>query len=58
MVVLLKNAVNHPIKLTKPSSVVVNWRSVGSGRGFHYVCTHFELPQARTSPLVTSVHLR
>jgi hypothetical protein len=29
MVVSLTNAVNHPIKLTKPSVVVVNWRSMG-----------------------------
>ena len=57
MVVSLTNAVNHPIKLTKPSVVVVNWRSMGSGGGFHYVCTPFELLQARTSPLVTSLHL-
>jgi len=35
----------------------VNWRSMGSGGGCHYVCTPFELPQARTSPLVASVHL-
>ena len=57
MVVSLTSAVNLPIKLTKPSGVVVNWRSMGSGGGFHYVCTPFELPQARTSPLVASVHL-
>ena len=57
IVVLLMNVVNHPIKLTKPSGVVVNWRSMGSGGGFHYVCTPFELLQARTSPLVTSLHL-
>ena len=37
MVVSLSNAVNHAIKLTKPSGVVVNWRSVGSGGRFHYV---------------------
>jgi hypothetical protein len=57
MAVSLTNAVNLPIKLTKPSGIVVNWRSMGSGGGCHYVCTPFELPQARTSPLVASVHL-
>ena len=48
IVVLLTNAVNLPIKLTKPSVVVVNWRPMGSGGGCHYVCTPFELPQARS----------
>ena len=57
IVVLLTNAVNLPIKLTNPSSGVLNWCSMGSGGGFHYVCTRFELPQARTSPLVAPLHL-
>ena len=47
MVVSIKNAVNHPIKLTKPSDRVVNWRSVGSGGDFHY----FALPS------ISSKHL-
>ena len=38
MVVSLTNAVNHSIKLTKPSvGVVVNWRTMGSGGGCYYV---------------------
>ena len=58
MVVLLTNVVKLPIKLTKPSVVVVvNWCSMGSGGGFHHVCTPFEPLPARTSPLVTSLHL-
>ena len=36
ILVLLTNAVNLPIKLTKPSGVV-NVCSMGSGGGFHYV---------------------
>jgi hypothetical protein len=58
MVVSLTNAVNNPIKLTNPSVGVVNWRSMGSGRGFHYVCTPFELLQARTSPLADISHIK
>ena len=57
IVVSLTDAVNHPIKLTKPSLGVVNWRSMGSGGGFHHVCTPFKLLRARTSPLVASLHL-
>ena len=35
MVVSLTNAVNHPIKLTKPCGGVVNWRSmVGKNESF------------------------
>ena len=30
MIVTLTNAVNRPIKLTKPPVGVVNWRSMGS----------------------------
>jgi len=33
----------------------VNWRSMGSGGGFHYACTPFEFLQAGTSPLVIYV---
>ena len=36
MVVSPTNAVNPTIKLTKPSVGVVNWRSTGSGGGFHH----------------------
>ena len=57
IVVSLTDAVNHPIKLTEPSLGVVNWRSMGSGGGFHHVCTPFKLLRARTSPLVASLHL-
>ena len=42
-------------KLTKPPVGVVNWFSMGSGGGFHYVCSPFRLLRARTSPLVTLV---
>ena len=61
MVVSLTNAVNHPIKLTEPSVVVVNRRSMGSGGDFHYVCTPFELLQHAPLPwlpLVTSDDLK
>ena len=51
-VVSLTDAVNHPVKLTKPSVGVVNWRSMGSGGGFHYVCAPHQLLRARTSPFV------
>ena len=57
MVVSLTNAVNDPIRLTNPSGGGVNWRSISSGGGFHYVCTPFQLLRARTSPLVTSFYL-
>ena len=55
MVVSLTNAVNHPIKLTKPCLGVVNWRSPGNGGGFHHVCTPFQLLQAHASPLATLI---
>ena len=58
-VVSLTDAVNHPVKLTKPSVGVVNWRSMGSGGGFHHVCSPFQLLRARTSPLgyLSSPHM-
>ena len=43
MVVSLTDAVNHPIKLTRPSVDVVNWRSMGSGGSSHDVCPPFQL---------------
>ena len=55
MVVSLTDAVNLSIKLTTPSGVVVNWRSIGSGGGFHTFAP--EPLEARTSPwlpLITS----
>ena len=60
ILVLLMNAVNHPIERTKPSVGVVNWRSMGSGGGFHHVCTPFQSPGTHlalgclSSPLMTS----
>ena len=60
ILVLLMNAVNHPIERTKPSVGVVNWRSMGSGGGFHHVCTPFQSPGTHLalgclcSPLMTS----
>jgi hypothetical protein len=54
MVVSLTNAVNHPVKLTTPSVGVVNWRSIGSGDGFHYVCTPFELSRHAPRPWLPS----
>ena len=50
----LTNAVNHQIKLTRPSVAVVNWRSMGGRGRFHNVCIPFQL-QARTSPLATLI---
>ena len=60
ILVLLTDAVNHPIERTEPSVGVVNWRSMGSGGGFHHVCTPFQSPGTHltlgclSSPLLTS----
>jgi len=53
-IVLTMKGVNLPISLTKPSGGVVNWCPMGSGGGFHYVCTPSELLLARTSLSVAS----
>ena len=37
-VVSLTDAVNLPVKLTKPSGGGLNWCSMGSLGGFHYAC--------------------
>ena len=36
MIVSLRTAVKHPIKLTEPPLAVANWRSMVSEDGFHY----------------------
>jgi hypothetical protein len=56
MVVSLTNAVNLPIRLTEPSVGFVNWRSMGSGGGFHRVCTPFQLLRGHTSALAIPHH--
>ncbi len=46
------DAVNHPIKLTRPSLCIISQRPTGNRDDFHHDCTPVNPCQARTLPPV------